>query len=96
MFSVDDTLDNMDNQAQMQPTGAGAFETSDFYLACYLRCIGYTLDGVRRDGRRVVFSFGDKPARKVDLMAFFGNKAEVKPLQFVSAIKDLKALIHNS
>lgn len=72
------------------------FETTDFYLACYLRCIGYALDGVRRDGRRVVFSFGDKPDRRIDLMAFFGNKAEVKPLQFVSAIKDLKALIHNS
>jgi len=51
---------------------------------------------VRRDGRRVVFVFGDKPARKTDLMAFFGNKAEVNPLQFVAAIKDLKTLIHNS
>jgi hypothetical protein len=86
----------MDSQTPIQPDEAGAFETSDFYLACYLRCIGYALDGVRRDGRRVVFSFGDKRARRMDLMAFFGNKAEVKPLQFVSAIKDLKALIHNS
>jgi len=96
MFSVNNTLDDMDSQAPIQTNGAEAFETSDFYLACYLRCIGYALDGVRRDGRRVVFSFGDRPARKMDLMAFFGNKAEVKPLQFVSAIKDLKALIHNS
>ncbi len=83
-------------RTQRQGSDAGAFETSDFYLACYLRCIGYTLDDVRRDGRRVIFVFCDQPARKTDLMAFFGNKAEVKPLQFVSAIKDLKTLIHNS
>jgi hypothetical protein len=90
------TLDTPDHPTALRTAGAGAFETSDFYLACYLRCIGYALDDVRRDGRRVVFVFGDKPARKTDLMAFFGNKAEVNPLQFVAAIKDLKTLIHNS
>lgn len=90
------TLDRTDHHPGLRAASAGAFETSDFYLACYLRCIGYTLDDVRRDGRRVVFVFGDKPAQKTDLMAFFGNKAEVNPLQFVAAIKDLKTLIHNS
>lgn len=95
-FSVNNTLDITNHGPASRAAGAGAFETSDFYLACYLRCIGYTLDDVRRDGRRVVFVFGDKPARKTDLMAFFGNKAEVNPLQFVAAIKDLKTLIHNS
>ncbi len=89
------TLDNTEHHAAPR-AAAGAFETSDFYLACYLRCIGYTLDDVRRDGRRVVFVFGDKPGRRTDLMAFFGNKAEVDPLHFVAAIKDLKTLIHNS
>ncbi|HOQ46731.1 MAG TPA: DUF5659 domain-containing protein [Bryobacteraceae bacterium] len=95
-FSVKHTLDGTDHHPELRATGGGAFETSDFYLACYLRCIGYALDDVRRDGRRVVFVFGDKPGRKTDLMAFFGNKAEVNPLQFVAAIKDLKTLIHNS
>ena len=90
------TLDNMEEQIQLQPSDGGAFETSDFYLACYLRCIGYTLDDVRRDGRRVTFLFCDSPDRKTDLLAFFGNKADVKPLHFVAAIKDLKALIYNS
>jgi hypothetical protein len=96
MFSVNNTLDDMDNQDPIPPIDAGAFETSDFYVACFLRCIGYTLDDVRRSGPRVVFVFCDQPARRADLLAFFGNKVEVKPLQFVSAIKDLKALIHNS
>lgn len=90
------TLNTMDHHSAQRAATAGAFETSDFYLACYLRCIGYALDDVRRDGRRVVFVFGDKPGRKTDLLAFFGNKAEVNPLQFVAAIKDLKTLIYNS
>lgn len=96
MFSVNPTLDTMESRTTSERGGNKGFETSDFYLACYLRCIGYTLDDVRRSGPRVVFVFCDQPARRADLMAFFGNKAEVKPLQFVSAIKDLKALIHNS
>lgn len=96
MFSMNTTLDNMGSRTTIENGASRGFETSDFYLACYLRCIGYTLDDVRRSGPRVVFVFCDQPARKADLMAFFGNKAEVKPLQFVSAIKDLKALIHNS
>jgi len=94
LFSMYQTEDTMENQSFMHPAGLEAYQTSDFYLACYLRCLGYTLDGVRRDGRRVVFCFNDRPHRQDDLIAFFGNKAEVKPLQFVSAIKDLKALLH--
>ena len=72
------------------------FETADFYLACFLRCIGYDLTGLRRDGRRAVFVFQDRPERQSDLMAFFGNKVQVKPLHFVSAIKDMKALLHSA
>lgn len=92
MFSMDMTLDSL---ATENPYPS-RYETGDFYLACFLRCIGYDLQGLRRDGRRAFFVFEDRPSRQADLMGFFGNKAEVKPLQFVSAIKDLKALIHNS
>lgn len=94
-FSVNATRDS-EGSGRMPAGEASVFETSDFYLACYLRCIGYTLDDVRRDGRRMIFVFQDKPGRKADMMAFFGENAEVNPLRFVSAIKDLKTLIHNS
>ena len=90
------TLDSMDKRAQVQPSDAGEFETSDFYLACFLRCIGYELLDLRHEGRRAFFVFEDRLGRPADLIAFFGNKTEVKPLRFVSAIKDLKALLHNS
>jgi Domain of unknown function (DUF5659) len=35
----------------------GAFETRDFYLACFLRCSGYELIDLRAEGRRKVFVF---------------------------------------
>ena len=95
-FRVNATDDSMDIHGRVSAGVTGIFETSDFYLACYLRCIGYVLDDVRRDGRRMLFVFQDRPERKADLMAFFGDNVEVNPLRFVSAIKDLKTLIHNS
>ena len=32
--------------------GRGAFETRDFYLACFLRCTGYELLDLRDEGRQ--------------------------------------------
>ena len=73
-----------------------AFETRDFYLACFLRCTGYELLDLRDEGRRKVFVFQDRPTRRDDVMAFYGEAGSVRPLTFAAAIKDLKALIHNA
>jgi hypothetical protein len=75
-------------------SGSAHYETSDFYLASYLRCIGYALVGMRREGSRGIFQCEDRPERPTDIVAFFGNQTEVNPLRFVSAIKDLKALLY--
>jgi hypothetical protein len=82
------------------PLGTGhdaenVFETTDFYLACYLRCDGFRLVGIRRDGARSVFRFEDRADRKAVTLAFFNNEGTVRPLAYSAAIKDLKALIHN-
>ena len=68
----------------------------DFYLACFLRCTGYELLDLRDEGRRKVFVFQDRPTRRDDVMAFYGEAGSVRPLTFAAAIKDLKALIHNA
>ena len=73
-----------------------AFETRDFYLACFLRCIGYELLDLRPEGRRRVFVFRDSDARRGDVMAFYGDGASVRPLVFSSTIKNMKALLHNA
>ena len=41
-----------------------AFETRDFYLACFLRCTGYELLDLRAEGRRKVFVFQDRATRR--------------------------------
>lgn len=70
------------------------FETTDFYLACYLRCGGFKLAGILRDGTRSVFRFKDRADREEVMLAFFNNEGSVRPLEYSAAIKDLKALIH--
>ncbi len=74
----------------------GAFETRDFYLACFLRCSGYELIDLRAEGRRKVFVFQDRMTRRDDVLAFYGDSATVTPLAFSSTIKDMKALLHNA
>jgi Domain of unknown function (DUF5659) len=76
--------------------GMIAFETRDFYLACFLRCTGYELIDLRVEGPRKVFVFRDRPTRRKDVMAFYGDGAAVPPLAFSSTIKDMKALLHNA
>jgi hypothetical protein len=71
------------------------FETTDFYLACFLRCDGFRLVGVRRDGPRSVFQFANRADCRAAMLDFFDNEGTVRPLAFAATIKDLKALIHN-
>ncbi len=73
-----------------------AFETHDFYLACFLRCTGYELMELRAEGRRKVFVFGDRPTRRRDVLAFYGDAISVRPLAFASTIKYMKGLLHNA
>lgn len=75
---------------------SAAYETRDFYLACFLRSLGYELLDLRPQGRRRVFVFRDREARRNDVMAFYGDCASVSPLAFSSTIKDMKALLHNA
>ncbi len=75
---------------------SAAFETRDFYLACFLRCVGYELLDLRPEGRRRVFVFRDTDARRGDVIAFYGDGASVRPLAFSSTIRDMKALLHNA
>jgi hypothetical protein len=72
-----------------------AFETRDFYLACFLRCTGYELLDLRAEGRRKVFVFQDRATRRNDVMAFHGDATSVRPLAFSATIKDMKGLLHN-
>jgi hypothetical protein len=81
---------------QAAPLDVSAFETRDFYLACFLRCTGYPLINLRPEGRHKVFVFEDRPARPADVIAFYGDRTTVPPLAFSSTVKDMKALLYNA
>ena len=72
------------------------YETRDFYLACFLRTLGYKLIALKPEGRRRVFVFCDRIGRTDDVIAFYGDRATVPPLLFSRTIKDMKALLHNA
>jgi hypothetical protein len=50
---------------------------------------------LRAEGRRKVFVFRDRPTRRDDVLAFYGDTISVRPLAFASTIKDMKGLLHN-
>lgn len=76
-------------------SGVMEFETRDFYLACFLPCSGYELQGLGADGPRKVFVFRDRASRRDDVMAFYGEATSVPPSAFAATIKDMKGLLHN-
>ena len=39
--------------------------------------------------------FRDRPSRRNDVLAFYGDAISVPPLGFASTIKDMKGLLHN-
>ncbi len=82
-------------QIAKQEREPATFETRDFYLACFLRCSGYELQGLRAEGARKVFMFRDRASRRDDVMAFYGDATSVRPLAFAATIKDMKGLLHN-
>ena len=82
-------------QFEKQKRESAAFETRDFYLACFLRCSGYELQGLGAEGSRKVFIFRDRASRRDDVMAFYGDATSVRPLAFAATIKDMKGLLHN-
>ena len=86
------TEQRRNGELEWKPT---TFETRDFYLACFLRCSGYELQGLRAEGPRKVFVFRDRASRRDDVMAFYGDATNVRPLAFAATIKDMKGLLHN-
>jgi hypothetical protein len=88
--------DEMKMQNEVVCDRRHTFETRDFYLACFLRCAGYALLDLRSEGTRRVFVFQDRPNRRDDVMAYYGEAGNVRALAYAAAIKDMKALLHNA
>jgi predicted RNA-binding protein YlxR (DUF448 family) len=72
------------------------FSTSDFYLAAFLRAKGFQLLDINKTNpQRALFIFKDKEGRQSLVEDFLFGRAEIEPRSFVSAIKELKQLLHS-
>jgi len=73
---------------------ASTYETTDLYLASFLKARGMRLLDIHRDGRRATFVFEDRPDR-AELITGFYNDDVVRVNDFKNALQDLKAAVFN-
>jgi hypothetical protein len=76
---------------------ANEYQTRDFYIAAYLLAKGHRIAHVNRnDPQRVFFAFNDFDGREDLLRDFLYCRGQVEPQAFITAIKNLKGVIHDS
>ena len=73
------------------------YNTTSFYLSCFLLAKGLQLVGLDQadDSNRQTFVFVDSPMRSILTDEYnFDEQAEVSVRNFISAIRKLKAILH--
>lgn len=72
------------------------YQTSDFYVAAYLLASGVRLlRSDRSNPRRVVFVFSYNEGEQNLIEDFLFGRSKVDPRKLISAIKELKQLLHS-
>jgi len=81
-----------DSEVPTPPVNSSHYETSDLYLAGFLRARGVRLTGLRRAGNKGFFIFESKDDFDRLVQEFFGN-GEVGALSMKAALRDLHAIL---
>lgn len=72
------------------------FTLSDFYLSAFCLAKGFKLVDIDKSNpHRALFVFKDKENRQNLVEDFLFGRATIEPKSFVSAIKELKQLLHS-
>lgn len=72
-----------------------SYETKDFYIASYLKAKGFKIVATDKKGAQVYFSFENSQAAHEAVKNLFRNNESIGALEFISAIKNIKSIIHN-
>lgn len=81
----------------MRKSTQKTYNTTSFYLSCFLLARGLQLVGLNEtdDSYRQTFVFVDSPMRPVLMDEYnFDEQCEVNVRDFIGAIRQLKALLH--
>lgn len=73
------------------------YTTSDIYLASYLIYRGHSVNELEEiKPRKYVFVL-DKPKADLDadITDFYQRRASIEPMEYVTALKQLKSLVYN-
>lgn len=71
------------------------FGTADLYLASTLHSLGFKIDGVKTEGKKLLFLFIDRNDREEIIRQFYNGDLQVNALKFVDSIRNLKSLTFN-
>ena len=72
------------------------FTLSDFYLSAFLLAKGFQLLDIDKSSpQRALFIFKNREDREKLTEDFLFGRTQVEPKSFVSAIKELKQLLHS-
>ena len=74
------------------------FETPDFYLSAFLLSQGFNLLDIdkKSDPHRALFIFKDRENRQSLVEDFLFGRTVVEPKNLITAIKELKQLLHSN
>jgi hypothetical protein len=84
----------------MKPTSGNQktveeYSTTEFYLAVYLKHMGYHIQRVDGDPGRRVFVFRDGEDREDDLIDYFNGEIRVCPYEYTKTIREMKSLLYS-
>jgi len=71
------------------------YSTTEFYLAVYLKHMGYVILRVDGDPGRRVFVFKDGDEREGDLIDYFNGEISVCPYEYTKTIREMKSLLYS-
>lgn len=80
--------------ATEMPAGAvPVYETSDLHLASFLRCRGFEIAGIARNGDgRTAFAFGESEELRRAILDF-ANDGPIGARSFSNTLRDLKGMV---
>jgi hypothetical protein len=81
----------------MKDANAKSFTTKDFYITAFLIAKGFQLSHIdRANPRQVYFAFSQTEGKDKLIEDFLYGRALVEPKSFISAIKEVKQLLHSN
>lgn len=93
----------MDSAVEAPRSPSVPFQTSDFYLACFMHARGYAIVDVQRSlaNKRVTFHFDqlngvDTSEAKDLVLGFYNGTEHVSAFKFCSALRELRGLLYNA